>query len=169
MAHRGPAAKSVKHGRTPNADWTDVVDTPYAGPSPDLPKLPRRARWHEMVEHWWAQVREMPHCCLWRPVDWTFALETAHMKNSYWKMTEDPEARGLTTMAVEIRRREDQMGTTQEALRKLRIRYVIDPSAVDEDDEAEPEIRVTDVAEAGSSGGTVTSRSSRRADLTRPA
>ncbi len=120
MAHRGPAAKNIKHGRTPNADWTDVVEVPYPGASPDLPKLPRRERWHPMVEQWWAQIREMPHCVLWRAVDWTFALETAFMKNAYWKLAEDGEA--TTTMAVEIRRREDQMGTTIEALRKLRIR-----------------------------------------------
>lgn len=168
MAHRGPTAKAVKHGRTPNADWTDVVDTPYTGPSPELPKLPRRERWHLMVEQWWAQVREMPHCVLWRAVDWTFALETAHMKHAYWRLTETGEA--TTTMAVEIRRREDQMGTTLEALRKLRIRYVADPSAVeDELEEPELEVEVTEVAEAGSGGASVTPLADRRRRLTRPA
>jgi len=168
MAHRGPAAKTVKHGRTQNADWTDVVDTPYSGPSPDLPKLPRRERWHQMVEQWWEQVREMPHCVLWRAVDWTFALETAFMKNAYWKLAEQGEA--TTTMAVEIRRREDQMGTTLEALRKLRIRYVADPASIEEEDEPELEVEVTEVALAGSSGGaSVTPIADRRRRLTRPA
>jgi hypothetical protein len=121
-----------------------------------------------MVEQWWAQIREMPHCVLWRAVDWTFAVETAFMKQTYWKLSEAGEA--TTTMAVEIRRREDQMGTTLEALRKLRIRYVADPSAVEDDvDEPEPDIEVTEVAEAGTSGATVTPLSTRRARLTRPA
>lgn len=167
MAHRGPASKAVKHGRTPNAEWTEVVDTPYTDASPDLPKLPRRERWHVMVEQWWAQVREMPHCVLWRAVDWTFAVETAFMKQAYWKLADTGEA--TTTMAVEIRRREAQMGTTQEALRQLRIRYV---SAVgDEDDLADEDrpVEVVDQAVAATGGATVTPLADRRARLTRQA
>jgi hypothetical protein len=170
MAHRGPTSKAVKHGRTPNADWTEVVDVPYDGPSPDLPKLPRRQKWHPMVEHWWAQVRVMPHVVLWRDIDWTFALETAFMKQTYWVLAEENEA--TTTMAVEIRRREDQMGTTLEALRKLRIRYLDGADDVDVP-EVEPEFEVTEVVEAGSaeagSGAKVMSLADRRAALTRPA
>lgn len=167
MAHRGTAPKPSKHGRTPNADWTEVVDTPYTGPSPDLPKLPRRKKWHPMVEQWWEQVREMPHCVLWRPSDWTFALETAYQKQAHWELCEEGEQ--TTTAAVEIRRREDQMGTTLEALRKLRIRY----RPVDDDaewgDAPEPEIQVTEQAVAAGGGATVTPLASRRDRLTRPA
>lgn len=168
MALRGPASKTVKHGRTPNADWTEVPDAPYTGPSPDLPKLPRRKKWHPMVEQWWAQIREMPHCALWRAVDWTFALETAYQKQAYWELAEDGEA--TTTAAVEIRRREAQMGTTIEALRQLRIRYVPvgeDVAVEAEDDDLE--VQVTEIAEAGGGPGTVTPIASRRARLTRPA
>lgn len=139
MATRGPAPKINKHGRTPNTggEWVDVADRPYDGPSPDLPALPRRKRWHPMVSQWWDQVRRMPHCLLWRPTDWTYAIETALMKQGYWDAYDKGEA--VTTAAVDIRRREDQMGTTQEALRKIRIRYV-DPDLVaseDDDDDVE--------------------------------
>jgi hypothetical protein len=169
MAHRGPAAKNVKHGRTPTADWTEVLDVPFAGPSPDLPRLPRRQKWHPMVEQWWAQVREMPHCALWRATDWLYALETAHMKHAYWLLAEQGEA--TTTAAVEIRRREDQMGTTLEALRKLRIRYLPAGQVDDLEDVPEPDIEVTEIptTTGSSSGGTVTSLHNRRSRLTRPA
>ncbi len=167
MAHRGSAPKANKHGRTPNADWTEVVETPYTGPSPDLPKLPRRKKWHPMVEQWWEQVREMPHCVLWRPSDWTFALETAYQKQAHWELCEEGEQ--TTTAAVEIRRREDQMGTTIEALRKLRIRYVPVDDEADWGDAPEPEIQVTEQAVTTGPGATVTPLASRRDRLTRPA
>jgi hypothetical protein len=123
VAHSGPPAKNVKHGRTPNADWTDVLDVPYEGESPDLPKSPgQRRKWHEPVMVWWEQVRRMPHCVLWAPTDWLFAVETAYMKQQYWADYSQGELH--STLATEIRRREDQMGTTGEARRKLRIRYV---------------------------------------------
>lgn len=135
MAVRGPSPKANKHGRTPSmaGDWTDVPDRPYDGPSPDLPTLPRRKKWHPMVAQWWEQVRHMPHCSKWRPTDWTYATETALMKQGYWDAYDRNEA--VTTAAVDIRRREDQMGTTQEALRRLRIRYVDPDLIADEDDE----------------------------------
>lgn len=143
MAARGPNSKTNKHGRTPSmaGDWIDVPDRPYEGPSPNLPALPRRKKYHQMVEQWWEQIRHMPHCSKWRPTDWTYAIETALFKQAYWDAYDRGEA--STTAAVDIRRREDQMGTTQEALRKLRIRY-IDPELVagedeDEDDEVEYE------------------------------
>ncbi len=167
MAHRGPASKTVKHGRTPNADWTDVPDVAFTGPSPDLPRLTRRRKWHAMVEQWWAQVREMPHCALWRPVDWTFALETAHMKNAYWELVEAGEA--TTTAAVEIRRREDQMGTTLEALRKLRIRYIPIDEGRDVESEDDLPIEVVEQEVAGGGTATVTPLASRRSRLTRSA
>lgn len=135
MAVRGPSPKVNKHGRTPSTagDWTDVPDRPYDGPSPNLPVLPRRKKWHVMVEQWWDQVRHMPHCSTWRPTDWTYAIETALMKQGYWDAYDKGTA--VTTAAVDIRRREDQMGTTQEALRKLRIRYVDPDLVAGEDDE----------------------------------
>lgn len=123
MTHRGPAPQRVKLGHTANADWTDVPDVPYEGPSLDLPKSPgNRRKWFDPVVAWWQQVRRMPHCGLWSPTDWLFALETAYMKQQYWNDYANGELH--STLATEIRRREDQMGCTREALRKLRIRYV---------------------------------------------
>jgi hypothetical protein len=167
MAHRGPAQKAVKHGRTPNAEWIDVVDVPYTGPSPDLPRLPQRGKWHPMVVAWWEQIREMPHCVRWRATDWTFALETAFMKNAYWA---DVEAHAATTSAaVELRRREAQMGTTLEALRQARIRYVPADGEEDEPPADLPVQVVEQASTAGTSVATVTPLADRRARLTRSA
>lgn len=167
MAHRGPASKAVKHGRTPSADWVDVVDVPYSGPSPDLPKLPNRQRWNGLVVSWWAVVRVMPHCALWTPTDWHFAVETALMKHELWAEVKAGE--GLrSTLATEVRRREDQMGTTAEARRKLRIRYV--PG--DELAEVPPDdgrLEVMEQQRAATGGATVTPLADRRRRLTRPA
>ncbi len=168
MAHRGPASKTIKHGRTPSADWTDVPDTPYEGTSPDLPKLPNRQKWKDLVTSWWEMVRVMPHCALWTPPDWHFAVETALMKQELW--AEVAAGDGLrSTLATEVRRREDQMGTTAEARRKLRIRYV----PLEEVEEVEPTddgpVQVVEQSRAATGGATVTPLADRRRRLTRPA
>ncbi len=119
MGHRGPDPKDNRLGHSTNADWTTVVDTPYVeGEKRQLPKLPYREKWHPLVTRWWEQVRIMPHCVLWTETDWIFAEETAYMKQDYLSYEEKK-----TTAATEIRRREDMMGVTLEARRKLRIRY----------------------------------------------
>jgi hypothetical protein len=163
MALTGRDPKTNKHGRTPTADWTDVPDRPYDGPSPDLPRLSGRRKWREQVVSWWDEVRVMPHCVLWTATDWRFALETAYMKQQFWVELDDGDMK--TTTATEIRRREDQMGTTGEARRKLRIRYV-DPTlptgAGREADYDQPVVE--DIAVAGGAS-TVTSLDSRRARL----
>lgn len=153
MAHRGPAPKPSRHGHSPTADWTEVPDVPYSGPSPELPRLPRRAKWNDLVVHWWEQVRHMPHCSLWGPTDWAFAVETALMKHWFWTAFADGVLQSTT--ATEIRRREDQLGTTKEALRKLRIRYVAPQESTDDVPVAPAEV-----------SGTVTSLDSRRSRLT---
>ncbi len=168
MAHRGPASKAIKHGRTPSADWTEVPDVAYTGPSPALPKLSNRRRWSELVVLWWDMVREMPHCALWTPTDWHFAVETALMKQELWAEVNAGE--GLrSTLATEVRRREDQMGTTAEARRKLRIRYV----PADEVEEYEPDdgrpVQVVEQSRAATGGATVTPLADRRRRLTKPA
>lgn len=167
MALRGPAAKATKHGRTPTADWIDVQDVPYAGPSPDLPKLAGRRKWADLVVQWWEQVRSMPHCVLWTPTDWQFALETALMKDQFWRDFADGEMK--STAATEIRRREAVLGTTGEALRQLRIRYV----PVGEVPAQEPDLPVVVQEEqdtqAGGSVATVTPIADRRARLSRSA
>ncbi|MBQ1047873.1 hypothetical protein KBX50_05290 [Micromonospora sp. C51] len=153
MAKPGPTPKANKHGRSTSGDWTEVVNEPYTGPALDLPK-PRRGgpKWLPEVEAWWEQVRRMPHCVLWEPSDWVFAVETAYMKNDWWMEYHGGVVH--STKSTEIRRREDQMGTTREARRKLMIRYVDPPT--DEVDEAVPEA-------AAASGGNVVPLDSRRA------
>ena len=165
--HRGPAPKAAKLGRTPTADWTEVANIAFTGPSPDLPRRPRNRKWHPMVEQWWEQVREMPHCVLWRAVDWTFAVETAFMKQAYWELLDTGEQ--TTTAAADLHRREDQMGTTLEALRKLRIRYL---ATAEGDAAGEPELPVEVVEQqhaAGQGIATVTPLAERRSRLTRSA
>lgn len=167
MAHRGPAGKAVKHGRTPNAEWTDVVDTPYTGPSPDLPRLPNRRKWHDLVVQWWEQVRTMPHCVLWRNTDWMFAIETALQKHEYY--VSDPDKRA-TTAVTEIRRREAMLGTTTEARRQLRIRYVASAEDQVEPEEDDLPVEVVEEEQAATGGATVTPLADRRRRLTqRPA
>jgi hypothetical protein len=58
----------------------------------------------------------MPHCVLWYPSDWQFALDTA--------MVHASAAHGSVSAMGELRQREKIMGTTVDARRDLRIRYV---------------------------------------------
>jgi hypothetical protein len=61
----------------------------------------------------------MPHCVLWRPSDWQFAL-TAIELAAY---VHD----GDTRLAGELRNWEKVLGTTFESRRDQRIRYVDPP------------------------------------------
>jgi hypothetical protein len=58
----------------------------------------------------------MPHCILWDEADWQFALDTASVAAAFHG--------GDMKQAVELRQREKVMGTTLDARRDLRIRYV---------------------------------------------
>lgn len=58
----------------------------------------------------------MPHCTLWSKSDWMFALGTAFIADMMF--CGDRQAAG------ELRQREKIMGTTLDARRDLRIRYV---------------------------------------------
>lgn len=157
MAHNGPPGKGIKLGFSQSADWTEVADLPFTGDCPDLPELPGSAKWLPQVIQWYTTVRAMPHCVLWSPSDWLFAIETAYVRQAFWLEFCVGDVR--STMATELRRRDDQLGTTAEARRKLRIRYV-DPSllgaAGDEQDEQPA---------ASSGGGTVTDLAARRQRL----
>lgn len=97
----------------------------------------------------------MPHCVLWSPTDWIFGIETAFMKQDWWQEYSSGVVR--STKSTEIRRREDQMGTTVEARRKLRIRYV--PAVVSATGTPAAEATVP------GDGATVTDLGSRRARL----
>lgn len=118
MARPGPAQKDQKIGRTPNGDWTLVVDVAFKAPKRrDLPKLLLGAPIRPEVRKWWNNLKAMPHCVLWSESDWDYAFDTAVLKQGFY---DEPRA----TLAAEVRHREDQMGTTVEARRKLGIRYV---------------------------------------------
>ncbi len=104
------------------AAWTEVPNVPYSGPRPKLPAKLLGARLLPQVREWWNVVTTMPHCVFWEAADWLFVLDTLQLKQHFYV--------GESSVAgqVEMRRREDQIGTTVEARRKLRIRYV-DPPA----------------------------------------
>lgn len=165
MVRPGPVGKAVKHGHGANADWIEVPNVPFAGPWPELPKLANRRKWNELVVQWWAQVRAMPHCILWEPTDWQYAIETALMKDQFWREFADGEMK--STAATELRRREAQLGTTTDARRQLRIRY----TKVGAEDESGAEVELpVDVVEqpqaAGNGMASVTPLPDRRSRLT---
>lgn len=115
----------VRHRNPETHEWTEVLDTPYTGYAPTLPDTheitTRGGNRHEvsissLTRDWWDAVRSMPHCTLWTKTDWQFALSTAFVA--------DEAFAGNTGAAGELRQREKVMGTTWDARRDLRIRYV---------------------------------------------
>ena len=176
MALRGADPKgSNKHGRTPTADWIEVDDVPFQGPWPELPELPggKRAKYHPLALRWWDTVKRLPHAVLWDDADWLYAVETAYMKHFYYKDVANDEKGATTSAATEIRRREDNIGTTMEARRKLRIRYVDREEAgvqttVGQGAESDQPAKVIETKGPGSGagGGTVLPLAERRARLT---
>jgi hypothetical protein len=62
----------------------------------------------------------MPHCVLWQPSEWHFALTAIEL--AAWVHD------GETRWAGELRNWEKVLGTTVGTLRDLRIRYVDPPS-----------------------------------------
>ncbi len=120
----------ARHRVKPTHDWIEVVDEPYTGERPTLPKSrtistpfgPKQVALRGMTKTWWDAVSTMPHCILWTPSDWTFALTTA--------MVADAAFSGGVGAATELRNRERVLGTTVDYRRDLRIRYV-SPAADD--------------------------------------
>lgn len=110
MPIRGAKLKPEARTRVrPTFDWTEVQDVPFEG----APALPFRHA--QSVADWWADVSTMPHCALWRPGDWRYAIECARLVRKLHN------GKGS---AAEVRAREKVMGTTMDARRDLRIRYV---------------------------------------------
>jgi len=103
----------VRHRVPPVHQWTEVEDVPF-GDGPSLP--PKRGSWSKATRRWWAAVSTMPHCCLWTPADWQFAFDTALVAARFHG--------GDVRAAYELRAREKVLGTTLDARRDLRIRYV---------------------------------------------
>jgi hypothetical protein len=60
----------------------------------------------------------MPHCVLWTAAEWRYALDTAMVAAAFHS--------GDLKQAKELRQREAVLGTTLDARRQLRIRYVAD-------------------------------------------
>lgn len=126
---RTPKPEGQSRNRAkPTHDWLEVVDAPYDGDRPSLPKKrtimtpfgPKDVPLRAMTRTWWESTSTMPHCALWTPADWSFALTTA--------MVADAAFSGGVGAATELRNREKVLGTTVDFRRALRIRYV-DPAA----------------------------------------
>lgn len=113
LAGRQPKPDGQKVTRHPlTHDWVDVLDAPYEGPKPQLV-----GRYPAATKAWWLVISFMPHCVLWSPSDWQFAMDTARVHAD--------AVRGVSKSAWgEVRQREKTMGTTAEARVGLRIRYV---------------------------------------------
>lgn len=107
--------QAVRHRVKPVHDWSEVDAVPFEG-APSLTGRPSKA-----VAQWWAAISTMPHCVLWDASDWQFAMDTSRIAAAFY--------RGNLKVATELRQREKIMGTTVDARRDLRIRYV--PPAIE--------------------------------------
>jgi hypothetical protein len=108
----------------PTHDWTEVQEVPFVG-GPDLPEYTANRRaWQPAVREMWESWRTMPHCTLWGPSDWSFALVSIELAALFY----DGDAR----TATELRNREKVLGTTADFRRDLRIRYVKPKSEVND-------------------------------------
>jgi hypothetical protein len=114
----------ARNRNKPTHDWIEVVDVPYAGERPDLPKKraimtpfgPKEVALQPLTRRWWEAVSRMPHCARWTPSDWMFAVATA--------IVADAAFCGGVGAATELRNRERKMGVTADDRVSLRIRYV---------------------------------------------
>ncbi len=108
--------KPVRHRVTPTHQWLEVPDVPFKR-GPAVPKTPRGSvPWPAATRAWWKAVARMPHCILWGATDWMFMADTAVIHAAFHL--------GDVKAASELRQREKVMGTTMDARRDLRLRYV---------------------------------------------
>lgn len=114
---RKPKPVGESRNRTsPTHDWTEVENVPFAD-GPDLPDFRSDGRrWSDRTKRKWDAWRAMPHCKLWGPAEWDFALDSIELA----ALVHDGEPKWNT----ELRNRERVLGTTADFLRDLRIRYV---------------------------------------------
>ena len=111
---KDPDRKVTRHPLT--HDWIEVLDRPYEGDKPTLPKVVRKGEgWTDATRAWWKDISSMPHCILWTDAEWRRAVDTARLHHLF-----------VTTgrAAAELRIREKEMGVTADSRRDLRIRYV---------------------------------------------
>jgi len=124
MAGRKPSDRPTVTRHKPTHDWTEVLNVPYDGEHPELPLTRTILKGDEPIEipienrtrDWWNALTKMPHCVLWQDSDWAFVLDTA--------MVQAAASHGQVTAMAELRMREKVLGTTVDARRDLRIRYV---------------------------------------------
>jgi hypothetical protein len=126
MAIRGrrPTGQGVSNNRhAPVHRWLNMEDVAFTGG----PKLaPRRANgkgWSAAMRQRWVAWSSMPHCRLWGPSDWQFALDTLEVAARFSDLE-------VVSWSTELRSRERVMGTTHDARQGMRIRYVTPEVAV---------------------------------------
>jgi hypothetical protein len=127
-AKRKPEGQAVTRHK-PAVEWTSVPDVPFSGP-----KLPTRRSdgrpWPTWTKRWWKAISSMPHAALFSEADWEYAFATAAIAAIF----HEAGPREIVSAAAELRQREKVLGTTVDARRDLRIRYV-DPAPVEQPDE----------------------------------
>ncbi len=125
MAGRKPSDRPTVTRHKPTVDWTEVPDRIYRGSHPELPESRQVSQrdgsvlelpYPEATAQWWSALCKMPHCVLWQESDWAFALDTA--------LVHAQAATGMISASAELRMREKSIGTTVDARRDLRIKYV---------------------------------------------
>lgn len=112
-----PKPDGQKRNRVkPTFEWTEVPDIPFSG-GPALPSRCAEGKaWPVRTKRWWAAISTMPHCVLWTPTDWEYAIDTALVAAEFHA--------GDMRLAGELRNREKLLGNTFDSRRDLRIRYV---------------------------------------------
>lgn len=126
MPIAGRKPKANPRNRVPPVhDWVELADVPFVG-APRLPARGARRRWPTATRRWWAALSTMPHCVLWTESDWAYAFDTAEL---HARFVEGGDS-------AQVRMREKVLGTTVDARRDLRIRYLAPPP--DEPTEAQP-------------------------------
>lgn len=111
-----PEGQAVNRNK-PVHDWVEVENVPFT----EGPKLSARRtngrQWDRRTKQKWDSWRSMPHCVLWGPAEWDFALDSIELAALFHET-------GETKYATELRNRERVLGTTMDYRRDLRIRYV---------------------------------------------
>ena len=110
----------TRHRVRPVHDWIEVERIPFVGGSKLPVHQPNGKLWPKPTRHWWQVVSAMPHCVLWDEGDWQFAVDTAVIAAAFHD--------GDMRVTTELRQREKILGTTLDARRDLRIRYVDPPT-----------------------------------------
>ncbi|ORV25530.1 hypothetical protein AWB98_18050 [Mycolicibacterium conceptionense] len=96
-----------------------MENVPFTG-GRRLPKArPDGQQWNQRTRQKWRAWSTMPHCVLWHPSDWEFALTAAVVADEFYRT-------GKATYAAELRHWERVMAVTMDDRRSQRILY-IDP------------------------------------------